>query len=774
MKKLLYLFLSLVLISCSNSTSSQRNEIEDGDFVFKINYSSIGTSLVVDSEYLSPQGELNFGDLDEGKKIIRSLVLKNQTEKNINLNIHPLSSPYSVRVNRCLTNLLPGKSCKVEIQAVARNNFSEEFEQALLISFVIDSENYSTRIDLNSNPLKVKDYTGNWQVDVDFGDRLNYEIGIRPFPQKILIENTSNQIVEASQLIPQISNGFVIRTNRCLGEIKPKQKCTITIMYLDYRKSVPSGNEEMIINTSKEISKKFNILSGEEISDIVVAPEITNLDLNMEVEIERLGSIQLVSLGNDLSWTLISQPTGVSINQLGALSWTPSLQQMGNYSFKVRASNSKGFDEKTINVIVKPKIDMGSLIFNEGDILDPLLNFSVKSKSIVEKLSGNFSTFFTFVRLRKDFQNIDNFSRRNDLNSISMNALTSNFTSYGAVKKATNNSLNIVVHMEDGESYSYSFPIIILSNNLPFFYYNIIAVKGSSQSGDFPLSVFENALEMKKSMSNWRTPILTEYKVDNIMCGGNLVESYFGNNNSLIDCLKNLVSSNSETSFWFESVYSDGGTRQIGGRAHGARKGVVVSANNYVNTLAHEYGHNLGLFHTFESVKNQAFYHSQSGEGSIYFSVEKTKAGDNASYPGDWINGRIDYESAQNIKTDISFSGIIDDTLIDFYGAKAVFLNNPYHPIVPNPIPYINGDLLFFMIAQDSNFSLNSNVCSQGLYNSQKTWSPVCSNSKVLPLSVINNSMSYWDKYDGESVFSTGQKLRMDRVLDRFNEIGGD
>lgn len=711
--------------------------------------------------------QLNFSNNDP----IKEIIFLNNSQSNSSINpsvftddqLNQTSPDFSVALNRCL-NVKPQRRCSVYFRFNYKNLIGSE------VGTTYSGYLSPFGIPFQGTKFSQSQSVGTSIVDVSGLNFLTSFSSKRSEAKQIVFTNQGDNV----QPTINISNNsnFKILINRCNQILKKGRSCLVAIVYEPKETNTASG--------SLSINGHIIPLSGSKNIDIPPLGDNSLSQIDVEV-LNNIGYIQSLSQGNNLTWSLSgTTPVGLSILSNGELSFTPSINQVGSYSFNIIAQNSSGIFNKPINLKVKPNVSISSLNFNEGTVGNNLILLNLKSGVTIQDVQfQNLHNFLTPLRVKKNGLSLDNYSRfqqDSNGNNIQINGLTTGNNSIeisidGAIKFQDNSVINLTINTSNG-SFNYSYPIQINGLNKPYIKYDIFAVKGNNSiTGDRPDQILINSDEFFRLSQGWRTPILTKYRVQQINCNGQIMDDYYGNNNDHQNCVSNNVSTDSETVFWFRQTYSSVGNA-IGGRAQGIRHGVVVESSPWFFTLPHELGHNFGLFHTFESGGDFSVFHKDSSDAfpigrSMYTSI--TNRG--VFFFGDWLPYLFDFTSQYGV-VDFTYLGT-NDTELDYYSSKKKSLYNNLEGCVfgcnyPND-PFRNGDIVYLGYDLQNDFSGRSSgyACELTSYNSStKIWTTNCESPATLSQNTINNVMSYWYKYRDENTsFTNGQKSRMDSVI---------
>lgn len=274
MKRIGFLVFFLILGCTQNKEKTPFFNEKNPDLVLNIDKSTIGTEIQLTNPDLQIDGELNFGqiyNLLSPSVASKKIQIKNNTTGVKNLEIDPLVLPYFVSYNRC-KNIEPGKECEIEIKAVARNTtdgillndqvLTLRFKEVTKVDIVFNIELISNKQVLGGgkNPL-----LGDWSVTIsmDNADRNhgpvgnNYELytyyllGQKIEYRKIIVYNSSSQVVPANTLIPNITGDYLLRTNRCVKPLFPQESCEITLVWTGWRQATEILDSQGIVELVK-------------------------------------------------------------------------------------------------------------------------------------------------------------------------------------------------------------------------------------------------------------------------------------------------------------------------------------------------------------------------------------------------------------------------------------------------------------------------------------------------------------------------------------------
>lgn len=476
------------------------------------------------------------------------------------------------------------------------------------------------------------------------------------------------------------------------------------------------------------------------------------------------------------------------------------LLDVNNYSFKLILKKGSNIQEKSFLLKGKPKFTLSNIDVTEGSLQDLSIAIDSGSANLTTLSFSNLEENFTLFSFAKNaaLQSFLNRQRNNLPLSLSGSNSIKIETS---AKYASEGVINFTLNT-NSESYEYVVPYKInrAAGNPAYLNYRYISFRDSNYPSEQISTLKSNLTAMKTSMEPWRVAILTDYVYEDLYCSGTRVNVFESTGNfngqSIHSCLKNRGdqdNTNSINVFSFSEVYS--GSNQIGGIALGIQAGVVVGSDQSQVT-AHEIGHVLGLFHTFETFFNyplasrnvlgnntQKIVHEIEGVPTIidYASqptnVTQLTLSTAAKINGDWLDGLFSYTSSGAEVIDFNYSGIIDDTDFDPYGNRKIslYLSSFIANFIPNAnLPFTNGSLIYMSGGNQPENGISSGyACNKGSYNySTKLYSPSCEvGARALTNASIKNQMSYWSKYE-HGVFTPGQKQRMDKVLLAFPQYG--
>lgn len=230
------LILSSALIGCSQDSSNNQTEYSDGSQQFIVNMSklSIGDLLVTPDV-------LEFGEVGgRVKEKTIKLTLKNPTTSAIPLAFVFTPSPgFSVKINRCPTEILAKKSCDITLAFNTRNLFNGEYSTGAEINTVA--------LPMTAEVIDQPDPSSSGQPELKlaFKDKTFAEPDSVPY-RTIVLSNigTGNLTLSLDDMLPE----YTIRLNRCSSVLKPKASCEIQVFQKGYRQNQPSADPIIVMD----------------------------------------------------------------------------------------------------------------------------------------------------------------------------------------------------------------------------------------------------------------------------------------------------------------------------------------------------------------------------------------------------------------------------------------------------------------------------------------------------------------------------------------------
>lgn len=772
--KYLVIPLFLFISACAN----QNEPIPDNPQIKEISF-----------QYLGEDEEITLESLDKKPLNKRSLTFKNISNETKSVPFYILNKDdndpnnyFKIAINRCIS-VKAGQTCRVDVVFNSRGLTHLPFPGATYearLSFNFDHEELiplvgtaiSSRSEVKSIVLE-----GSTAIQKD-GDKYTFS--------DLYLKNDGTI---GSVLNVLITGNFIKRIDRCSGkELKPNQKCRVQVAYNGRNGGFPSGSiqfDEQTIPVSV-VDPTSNLPLGD-----FSAREISYM-INDGVKEE------ILNFSNFDSISIVPAISGISFID-NKLIVDSSLLTVQDYSFKLEVNRGVEKLEKNITLKMMPKLTVGNISVNEG----AFHNFTIgleSSSTINQLIFPNLENNFTIYSIRKNsaIQSLLNRVKGStEINSSIMNLRLDTVARYNS-----SGILNFIIST-GGKEYAYEIPYTINRDpqERPYLNYQYHSFRDNNSTQEQINALVSNINGMNESMAGWRVPILTDYSFKELYCSGERVNTYettatyASGSQTINECLKS-ISDNSQSGsinvFSFSNVYSN--SNRIGGIALGLEAGVVVGADQYQVT-AHEVGHILGLFHTFETYWNEPLVSRNifteisgrivhSGDGSpliMYYASQPTNITPvslpvGSKVPADWYQGLFTYNRNGADVTPFDYSGIIDDTPYDPFGTKKVSLSlTGIYSIGISNSPFSNGNLIYFYRGSQDNYNGMSSgfACNNGAYNSlSQTYSTTCETGS-LPLlnSIIKNQMSYWWSVEhGE--FTNGQKGRMDRVISVYPEYG--
>ncbi len=768
--KILLIMIIIAVFGCgkNNDIKSINNNPKSQEEVQKIEYSSTDKDLVIVNENnLLNYSEISLNNNEPGQITLAIKAL------NVTGQIKSIIGNSDLNFSKdCVKSYISGEICSIVI------NFSQQVKGLKIIRIATTIGNRFfilniKRTNQSATPIiQIKN-------DGIIGNVTNNQQIIKT----IFIQNVGS-ISEPLNVIESITNsGFNILYNTCQGRVLNRQQSCVLKIKFNGKNKVNGQHTFPIIINGKIIGNAQSTIIQ---SNIINSPPIINEDtinavagnvLNKKLNIFNVEEDNLeIQVDSKLPLTISGQ----------TISFEPNATHIGSHQIKIMVSDGiNPIVYKNINLKVFQNLNyIGQSSFTQGEIKSPAFGFDLNIGKKIKKIKTNIQEFITPIEVSgsgmigSQFPTMDNseyfFVNENNQGTIS-------YFINGAFKKAGNYSMVIEVEALDGDIIQYAKNIEVKTSNLPIVKYDLWAVKTSNGTGYDAFSITESVEELKRLYSGWRTPILNKLTHDYLICNGSPIETFDAQNQDQLNCLKNNSSNNAETGFIFDNVYSGG--RQIGGIANGTRKSFVIEKYPWSHTLAHEIGHQFGLWHTFETFWNDSLIHCTTNNinSCLYSGLYENLPNRSIQLPGDWANYKVDFE---NDVINYVYASI-DDTPIDYFNGFVYSLNNLYSAIIQNEGGYQNGESVVLYkggqsySAAPGNYACHQIRGSEGLkingypYN----YPVVCPSipnkpaNYIIPETTVKNTMSYWYHENESANLTNNQKQRMDQVIDDYPEL---
>lgn len=317
MKKIVLLLTILIATACTQNrgkNSPTPTEAPD-DLIVSLENATIGGSnqVNVSQNDLQIDGTLDFGQIYNNTANMevseRVLVVKNNSSSDQTLSFSNISSPFSVKINRCPIapeTLRSGEACKITLRAFGRK---------LADGTIVGSPNQTLVITSSNSPVLNIEFvsalpitgggalpeTGDWSVAVYLADDSNAPDGLDSRPvfstwavdfsngvinplkyQQLIVTNVSQKSVPANTLIPVFSSSnYKLRTNRCLSGLAPGKSCKITFVWTAWRTSpsLESATVTVVKNQAQDTNISVDVFTAIS-SESSVNSFLLTLDLN--------------------------------------------------------------------------------------------------------------------------------------------------------------------------------------------------------------------------------------------------------------------------------------------------------------------------------------------------------------------------------------------------------------------------------------------------------------------------------------------------------------
>lgn len=573
----------------------------------------------------------------------------------------------------------------------------------------------------------------------------------------------------------------------CPSSINSNFSCTLRVKIKTQEKGNGLYQSQIVVAATSQGNAVLHTLSAEVTGSSIVnhPPVLEDSEVLVEADSSLVKNLSASDAeGDPVKFSLGTNNLGASITETGLLTLNPTLAQVGDQILPIKISDGKSpAVTRNLVIAVLPKLVISGSLFSEGQILDPAFTATFQGSRTMSSLSTNLHYFMSVVKITGS--GIGSLTpwlgEDGELPVTNSFPLTFNFS--GAMKYSVNTKLNFYVTFQDGKSFIYKRTIQIEPVGLPYVKYDLYVVHPSDESpnsgntGYSSGALLASLQELKRISAGWRVPIVDKIRIKPLICSGTEVKDFIYSSHRT--CLKDNASLDSETAYFFRNTFSSPGSA-VGGIALGTRAGFAVDVNNVYDTLAHELGHNLGLFHTFEASGNDYVLHKFSTGNPQQYSLIRNTGSRNLATPGDWLDYRFSYDPGQVVSVvSVNYGAITDDVGIDFWNGKNVVINDqvcftPQICVNIGPNDYHSGVSAIISVGSQS-WTDSAYACTQSF--STKIVS--CSNvpdlgNFSLSSSIVNNTMSYWLKSYGvgaNSNFSSGQKLRMDKIISLFPEL---
>jgi hypothetical protein len=776
--KYLILACCLILTSCGNKkpqiTQNPKNEKE----VEQISYDPGVSDIIL----INNDNYDNFYKIEVPENEVFAISLKVKANKTIGEVKSIRSSSDVVIPQDCVKTYIEDEECPIEIP------FNETIKGLKVIRLATSMGNRFFLIVINrTNPQASSQVTVTGPSD--FGDLVEKQSVIKTFTIKNIGESISENINVA--LSGEDKNSYRIVHNSCQGKnLNKNGRCMVKVVFNSEQKTTGNFKGQIIVNSQSQ-TVPYSVQSEVVTSTVSNSPpQLTIPDLaivagdlfNLPLSAQDLD-------GDNLTFYANSSTLNTTINSMGFLTINPNVDQVGSHNVEVYVSDNKSPATRVVvPVTVYPQmIYAGSSSFMEGEIKSPLFSVSFNPGVKITEVKTSIDQVATIVRISGSAVSSLINPLPNGIN-LPINSANTGSVTYnidGAVKYAGSYDVNFEVTLQNGHKINYLKTLNIQPANLPIVKYNLFAVKNQAgtQTGYDGFSILNSAYDLYRQSQNWRTPILTSLRHEVLNC--NTSSSFEASNQTHLNCLRDNSFEDSETGFIFNQVTSGGSA--IGGIANGTKKSFVIEKYPWSHTLAHELGHQWGLWHTFESYWNDELIHctSSSFDSCFYRSLYENTPGKSLSTPGDWANFKVDFDSASGI---VPFNyTAIDDTHIDYFNGFVYSLNNLGQNLgLPNPGGYTNGTSLVLYkggqsyTAAQGNYAChqirttNGGTVSNGHLYDNPVYCPSIPgrvSNYLIPEATVKNTMSYWYHEDGSARFSEGQKQRMNQVLSIYPEL---
>lgn len=390
MKSLYIIIAALFISACSyQKTNVDEDEIL-GEYDVSIEYA--------ESDDLLISGDImNLVDFGQVSSVgVKKINIRNKTQSSVGLNLVLSGQNYSIRLNRCGSSILAGKSCSVDVSFNARGLYDGLYSA----TFQITS---SPELSLNLNSTVSGRPDPNTSSTATMIASLNdsfYALTQTPglIVRKLTVTNQGPGKISPNFGLQNATN-YVIKINRC-SILLPGQSCSVDIAFRNSRSSAPLSNDVSQFLVSDALGHASSLTVNAVTSG--PAPISFTFEDNFKNEISRIKDLNATFLTNPIdvnfteeSFTLVTGPSilvdtslsRTSTNLIKNTASTPSV--ISDELFNVRFARS----DEDISVSVSNQ-ENSSLLITQ---ISPTISSSVPNQFIVNTSNfdpaGNRSLF---------------------------------------------------------------------------------------------------------------------------------------------------------------------------------------------------------------------------------------------------------------------------------------------------------------------------------------------------------------------------------------------
>lgn len=239
MKSYIFILIAgLLLTGCSNNSDSIKDS-QSIDVELKVNLSAL---KINENDFSLFNEEINLGIIEgTQEKIAQIKIFNDETvSKEIQIAVTK-ENGFSLITNRCPALLEVKKSCSFYISFKSRDLFTGDYQSLV----TVNSKDIVVKgsVTGKNNPL----LTGTAVLSVVFKDGDNFSSNTNPI-KTIEITNIGDGV--ASNVLPTLPSGYLIRINRCSRSLAPGASCYIQVIFKNHRTMPATAGNFQVSATS--------------------------------------------------------------------------------------------------------------------------------------------------------------------------------------------------------------------------------------------------------------------------------------------------------------------------------------------------------------------------------------------------------------------------------------------------------------------------------------------------------------------------------------------